>query len=258
MRQLSPDDPSSELERLYEYYQQPIVRYLANLVHDQELARDLCQETFEHVLNHLSRQETTLPQTAYHLKNWLYRIAKNRAIDHHRHNKLIDFLPLPESEAELNVEGDEDRILERLWLQEEVALMPPKYRECFLSKHYYGYTQKEIAAKLGITESAVSANISHGKAHLSRKYFSGTDGLKPSVASYIEQEIEHMLQGFFKGKGLEHWKKFGEIRLGNQWYTKAQIRLVNEEMTCKSVATNKLVTIRQAKILFLPPDLKLS
>src|SRR2546422_1061760 len=129
MRQLLPDDSGSEIEKLYEYYQQPIVCYLMGLVHDQELARDLCQDTFERVLKY---KETILQQTA---KSWLYRIATNLARDAHRHTKLIDFLPIPESEAELSVEGDEDRIVERLWLQETVPELPPQYRESLLAKH---------------------------------------------------------------------------------------------------------------------------
>ena len=154
MLQPSPDGTNNELEKLYEKYQQPIERYLMGLVHDQELARDLCQETFEHVLKHQLRQEKDLPQTAYYLQNWLYRIAKNRAIDHRRHNKLIEFLPIPEREAELCVEGDEDRIVERLWLQETVTQLPPMQRESLLAKHYWGHCAKRDALELGISESS--------------------------------------------------------------------------------------------------------
>src|SRR6266853_4041254 len=85
---------------LYELYQRPIERYLMTLVHDKELAADLCHDTFIRVWKHFTRQETTLPQTAYHFKNWLYATAKHIAIDAHRHNELIDFLALlPEAET---------------------------------------------------------------------------------------------------------------------------------------------------------------
>ncbi len=278
MRQLSPDDSGSEIEKLYEYYQQPIVRYLMGLVHDQELARDLYQDTFERVLKY---KETILQQTA---KSWLYRIATNLARDAHRHTKLIDFLPIPESEAELNVEGDEDRICDLLWLREEVPQMPEKYRDCFLSKHYYGYTQQETAAKLGISESAVSSNVSRGKTELRRKYYPETADFKRAVASSAERDIDRLLRGLFRGGVWEGWKKSGEIRLGSRRYTKEQIRVVNEERTFYRLHSphsvmgddeppdepgdaeitrrffawpGELVIIRQAKIIPLPPDFRL-
>src|SRR5438874_12589056 len=97
-----PYDVFEIFEILYKSYQQPIERYLMTLVGDQELARDLCQDTFERVLKY---KETILQQTA---KSWLYRIATNLARDAHRHNKLIEFLPIPDREAELGIEGDED------------------------------------------------------------------------------------------------------------------------------------------------------
>src|SRR5712692_3178416 len=86
-------------ERLYKYYQKPIERYLATRVHDQEHAVDLCQITFMRVWICFQRQDTTLPQTVYHLRNWIYKIASDVAIDHQRRNKLIDFQQLPDSEA---------------------------------------------------------------------------------------------------------------------------------------------------------------
>src|SRR6266446_9339095 len=154
MQQLSPDSSSSEasgsiiqldFDKLYEDYQKSIERYLLKQGHDQESARDLRQDTFEHFLNYLSRHETDLPQTEYHVKNLLYHIAENIRIDDYRRKKPISQL-LPESDAYTQFE--ELLIDDKLWLREEIARVPPKYRVCVVLKYYYGYSQKQIAAKL--------------------------------------------------------------------------------------------------------------
>src|SRR6266536_210026 len=235
MRQLSPDDSSIEtsgriiqqdFEILYKNYQEPIERYLMNLVHDRELALDLCQETFTRVLRDLLSKETISQQTDYHVKNWLYKIARNIAIDNHRHKKSIDFLPMPESEAytqfgELMVEGDEDRICDLLWLQEAVAQMPPKYRECLLAKHYWGYTQKEIALKLGISESAVSANVSRGKTQLHGKYF-------PVTADLRQMEAEKNLRRHCLNAIAIFDRRLLDLRYtGHCHYTGEQLRVMD-------------------------------
>ena len=129
-------------------------------------------------------QETIAQQPADY-KSWLYRVATNRAIDYLRHKKLI-FTPLPDSEAypqfaELLVEGHEDRICNLDWLQEAIAAMSPQYRMCVLLD-YYGYTHKQIAAQLGIAEKTVSANASHAKTQLQRKYYPVEYSLKQEIS----------------------------------------------------------------------------
>ena len=189
---------------LYKYYQQPILRYLVMRVHDQEYAADLCQVTFTRVWTYFKRLETSLPRTAKHLRNWLYKIASDVAIDEYRSKKHIDYQPLPDSEeyaqlAELRIEGVEDRIHDLIWLQDEVPQMPQRYRECFVRKHYWGYSQKEIAAELGISESAVSAYVSLGKSQLHKKYFTVTLDLPRAEAIHAEDEFLNILRG---GEGL--------------------------------------------------------
>ncbi len=103
MQQLSPNDTSSEasgsiiqldFDKIYEDYQKQIERYWLKQGRDQESARDLCQDTFVHFLNYLSHHETNLPQSEYHIRNLLYRIAKNIKIDDYRRKKPINCQPI--------------------------------------------------------------------------------------------------------------------------------------------------------------------
>ena len=66
-------------------------------IHDQEFAADLCQVTFTRVWTYFKRLESLLSTTAKHLRNWLYKIASDVAIDEYWRKKHIDYQPLSDS-----------------------------------------------------------------------------------------------------------------------------------------------------------------
>lgn len=156
---------------LFEYYKGSLGGRLYRLVHDQETAYDLYQEVFITVFNEF-KKKTSIPD----FQRWLYRVAKNRAIDYLRREKLLEFVPLSETKTDdpeeytlsglLREEGHEERIVERECLKQALAEMSPQYRICVLLQEEWGYLQKEIAVMLGITEKAVSSNVTRGRKQL--------------------------------------------------------------------------------------------
>ncbi|SRR6266567_2335616 len=183
MQRLLPDGFSLTTAQvfgiLYVDYQQPIKRYLfVKWVHNQDIADDLCQETFKSFWVFISRKGTALPLTADHNKYLLYKLYKfadYRAIDYLRKTKGFESIPLPEDEAhtqspELVVEGIENQIIGSDRLQKALAEMPQKQHE-MLALVACGFTNKWIAAKYGISESRVSQIVNRGKAQLHREYY---------------------------------------------------------------------------------------
>lgn len=85
---------NSAFAALFQYYNGQICTYLARLVGNDEIGRDLAQETF-------IRAWKSLPQTQgeLHFRSWLYRIATNTAISHLRRERLIRWLPWPRNAA---------------------------------------------------------------------------------------------------------------------------------------------------------------
>src|SRR6478752_1102965 len=57
-------------------YERKLIRVLQRLVHDEELARDLAQETFWKVYNRLDRFDT-----ARRFGPWLFRVGVNLGLD---------------------------------------------------------------------------------------------------------------------------------------------------------------------------------
>src|ERR671929_147726 len=64
---------------LVQRYERKLIRVLRGLVHDEELARDLAQETFWKVYTRLDRFDA-----ARRFGPWLFRIGVNLGLDHLR------------------------------------------------------------------------------------------------------------------------------------------------------------------------------
>lgn len=159
---------------LYLHYKASIWKRLTYLVGEKEVVYDLFQETFLHAWNKLRETREDIS-----FEPWLKRIAANLAIDYLRHERKILFLPLTEErvrehplQAIAVVAGHEDDVGEKECLQQALMQMSPRYRVCVLLQAHWGYSQREIAQLLGISEKAVSAYISRGREQLRQLYVS--------------------------------------------------------------------------------------
>jgi len=148
---------------LFQTYNRPICLYLARLVGNDEVGRDLAQETFLRAWKNLPTNSGEL-----NFKSWLYRIATNLATSHLRHERLIRWLPWKEQEennslARLSIEGPEAHVGETEYVKQALVHLSPQYRTCLLLQLVGGFSQREIAEMLTISEKSVSANVSRGR-----------------------------------------------------------------------------------------------
>jgi RNA polymerase sigma-70 factor (ECF subfamily) len=162
---------------IYERYKEPMVKRLLCLVNNKQTAEDFANDTFCRVWE-LIQQERITQEIIDHFVQWLYRIAINRAIDYLRRAKRLTFVSILEGEQidpeeyalslhpQLSVPGHEEWVCEWLFLGEAIAAMSPQYRICYLLRVHYDYTNSEIAEILGISEKAVSANVTRGNQQL--------------------------------------------------------------------------------------------
>lgn len=148
---------------LFQYFNGPMCTYLARLVGNDELGRDLAQETFLRAWQSLPDLRGEL-----HFKAWLYRIATNVARSHLRHERIIQWLPWTESDqhfagTNLNIAGPEERAGEVECVQQAMRRLTPQCRTCLLLQLVAGFSQREIADLLAISEKSVSAYVSRGR-----------------------------------------------------------------------------------------------
>ena len=131
-------------------------------------AADIVQDVFQRVLSHLDDFHRCQPGESF--RGWVYRIARNRTLDHFRQSKRqpnavggsdandrIQELPQPEvPEEESNECATASR---RLVLRQGVELIrndfDPKTWTAFLRTAVEGHNSAEVAEELGMTKDAV-------------------------------------------------------------------------------------------------------
>ncbi|HZU70609.1 MAG TPA: RNA polymerase sigma factor [Ktedonobacteraceae bacterium] len=156
--------------QLFERYNAPICKYLAHLVGNDEVGRDLAQETFIRAWKGLPKLQGEIA-----FRPWLYRIATNVARSYLKREQLIGLLPWADHEKEtshhvLKVAGPEERAIEQECITRILAMLSPQSRSCLLLQHVAGFSQREIAAVLGISEKSVSAYVSRGREQFRLEY----------------------------------------------------------------------------------------
>lgn len=165
------------MSELYARYQRRVLNYLYRFTGSREAAEDLTQETFVRVVRHLARYRPTGS-----VGGWIYRIAKNLALNGIRDRKGKEELWLDEPRQ--NAEGDEMTPLEivadarpspaqeagRSEVEEAVqrALLqiPPVYREVVVLCDIQGCAYKEAAEILGCPIDTVASRLARGRARM--------------------------------------------------------------------------------------------
>jgi len=148
---------------------------------DALVAEDAAQETFLRAWQNLSSYR---PQTS--LRNWLYRIAFNAAMDMIRKEKrilptdiedlqLTDDRPGPEALASQN----ERTVL----VQKAVLSLPDASRAVLVLKEYEGMSYHEIADALDIPMGTVMSRLNYARKLLKEK-------LEPKL--FLKMEVEHV------------------------------------------------------------------
>ena len=137
-------------------YERALIRVLARLVHDEELARDLAQETFWKVYNRLDRFDTSR-----RFGPWLFRVGVNLALDGLRRQG-----PPPAASIDA-ASGDGRRAFEladpdprtRDELAQEVRFvldrLPAAYRVILVLKELEGFSTAEVASIVNRREATV-------------------------------------------------------------------------------------------------------
>jgi RNA polymerase sigma-70 factor (ECF subfamily) len=145
----APHEPSPDetLQALLAECERPLYGYLVNLVRDHDLAEDCFQETFLRAHEALQRGQTVTRQ-------WLFRVAHNRAIDEFRRLRRTR----PDTEA-LEAVPVSDRSDGDLDVRRVMALLEPLDREALELFVVHGYKTEEIGQIMGVSGAAVRQRL---------------------------------------------------------------------------------------------------
>jgi RNA polymerase sigma-70 factor (ECF subfamily) len=155
---------------LYQRYRHRIYAYLRARAACEEDAADLTQLVFLRALHALPRYRGR----GHEFAPWLFRIARNVAIDYHRRQKPTlpwDHLPAAlEPKAEHDPEKAALRDEEVSRLRPLVLALEPDKRELLTLRFAAGLTAGEIAAVVGRSEAAVRKQLSRTLQTLKEHY----------------------------------------------------------------------------------------
>jgi RNA polymerase sigma-70 factor (ECF subfamily) len=139
--------------RLYETYHLSVFRFLFYRVGDRAAAEDLTSEVFLRMLRFISGFNP--PGASF--QAWLFQIARNLAIDHHRRMSVRNHLPLRENLAARGEQLDTtvERSLTSESLQAALAQLNDEQRDVILMRFIAGMPIAEVAKALHKSEDSI-------------------------------------------------------------------------------------------------------
>lgn len=157
---------SMALQAAYEQIRRSLLTYLRRLSGDAQLAEDLMHDVMVKALAALRDRG----ETPRNLSAWLYRVAHNAAMDHHR--GLRPEQPLDDDTAEsiAAVAPDPDEATEQaardtisMCLRPIAERLPPSYRDVVLAAEFDHRLLQDVADELGITQVTARQRASRGR-----------------------------------------------------------------------------------------------
>lgn len=154
-------------------------RLAFRLTADEEDARDVVQEAYLRAYRGLRRFRGESQFTT-----WLYRITANCAATHtaraarHRHVVLDDEAPLADEHPGGDPEQRGELVSLRRDLDTALAELPPSLRAVVVLRDIYDLPHEDIAAELGISESAAKVRLHRARIRLRERLFPAGSGAR--------------------------------------------------------------------------------
>jgi len=148
---------NADAEALFAAHQTGLLRYLRRAVGHPETARDLTQDVFVRIA-----RADGLPAGEGERRAWIFRIARNLAIDHRRRHDVR----LTESECARPETGRPASQDTSAVVNEALSALDPVDRDVFLLREAGGLSYAEIAAACDLTASAVRSRLHRARIDL--------------------------------------------------------------------------------------------
>lgn len=179
---------------LFDKYITEIRATLCRYVRNRSDTDEMAQEVFLRLLT--ADKERTQAHCLRSDKAYLLTIARNVALDYLRHKQVvrIDFVgSLSEEAMEMFNSAPDDDVRTCLEAEEEIQQVldaaervPEKCRIIFMLKKVYGFSQKEIAAAMKISENTVEQHLTKAARQIAT-HLEGTAG------SYIQSAVSDFI-----------------------------------------------------------------
>ena len=151
---LETETERQQFTALYEQYHDRMEQIALNILGEQHDAEDAVQNSFLQIIRHFEKiSEISCEELPF----WLISIVKNEAL------MLLRKRDRTATLKEERFPGGAEDVSDYTALVELFRSLPDTDRRVLEMKVLLGYTDKEIAGHLGITETAVSTRASRGR-----------------------------------------------------------------------------------------------
>lgn len=160
---------TADWQRLYEENSTALLRYLAKLAGDREVASDLMQETFVRSIRANPNFEDDVAARAF-----LFRTATNLARNEHRRRRALAFLPF--SGREYAPDSGFDPTADQV--RATLRSIPFDQAAALLLHYQAGFHRREIAEAHGVSEETVKSRLARGRKNFIAGYRRRERGLR--------------------------------------------------------------------------------
>jgi RNA polymerase sigma-70 factor (ECF subfamily) len=158
-------DSAHQVAELYAELRHALLAFLRKHTGDAQVAEDLLHDVIIKALA-ATRDEARAPQN---LTGWLYAVARNAAMDHHRRHRPTD--ELPEELAEVLADEEDAAVIELASCLRTVAeRLPGTYRDTVIAAELDGMPLLQVAEQQGLSLSAVKTRASRGRRMLREEF----------------------------------------------------------------------------------------
>ncbi|MGW2045606.1 sigma-70 family RNA polymerase sigma factor [Streptomyces sp. NPDC001858] len=137
-------------------------RFIIGLMgRDVYAAEDVLQET---LLRALSRSER-LDVHERPIRMWLFRVARNLVVDHHRRDRMVPIGVTPADFAGTAIAHVRDHagaVEDRTIVESALSALPPAHREAVVRVHLLDQSGAVAAAEMGVPQGTVKSRTHHG------------------------------------------------------------------------------------------------
>lgn len=155
---------SDAREMLYKMYSGKMWVVCLRYARNYDEAKDILQDGFIKIFDKISQFESR-----GHFEGWMRRIMINTALAEFRKHRYLNIDSVYTSEIDEDTVEHIECSITADELLEMIKELPPQYKMVFNFYAIEGYTHKEIAEMLGISEGTSKSNLSRARDILKKK-----------------------------------------------------------------------------------------